>query len=93
VALQVEDGRCAEARIVLGGVSDVPVRATAAELVLVGAEPSEEAWREAGRLAASEIDPVPDIHASAEHRRELADALVVRALRKAMTTDDTGATR
>jgi carbon-monoxide dehydrogenase medium subunit len=85
VALRLDDaGRCTEARVVLGGVDERPLRIPEAEQALAGAEPAEEAFREAGRLVASAIDPADDIHATAEHRRELAAVLVARALRRAV---------
>jgi carbon-monoxide dehydrogenase medium subunit len=36
-------------------------------------------WAAAGRLAASTVDPEPDIHASADYRRHLVDVLTQRA--------------
>jgi len=38
---------------------------------------------EAGRLAATELDPEPDIHATAEYRRQLAQVLTARTLQSA----------
>jgi CO/xanthine dehydrogenase FAD-binding subunit len=40
-------------------------------------------WAGAGRAAAARLDPEPDIHASADYRRQLAEVLTVRALRSA----------
>jgi carbon-monoxide dehydrogenase medium subunit len=74
-----EAGVCTRARIALSGVSDVPVRATAAEELVVGSTIGEVA-AEAGRLAERQIDPGSDFHASAEYRKEVARALVTRAL-------------
>src|SRR5919205_584387 len=48
VALEVSDGRCNSARVVLGGVADTPLRVSEAERVLEGAEVSREAFEEAG---------------------------------------------
>ena len=72
-----EDG---EPRVVLGGVGDVPVRAREAEQVLAG---SPNAFEEAARAAAAEIDPGFDLHASPDYRRRLAAVLVRRALEEA----------
>ncbi|MCW2958713.1 MAG: molybdopterin dehydrogenase, FAD-binding protein [Solirubrobacterales bacterium] len=88
VALRFEGGRCAEARVVLGGVDEVPVRVVDAERALTGQVVSEEACREAGAIAAAVIDPVSDVHADAEHRRELASVLVARALAQAVQAAD-----
>ena len=40
-------------------------------------------WAAAGRDAAGRLDPDPDIHASADYRRHLAEVLTRRALREA----------
>jgi carbon-monoxide dehydrogenase medium subunit len=68
-----------EPRIVLGGVADVPVRAREAERLLAGGESPEAA----ARVAAEEIEPGHDLHASPDYRRRLAATLVRRALEEA----------
>lgn len=75
-----EDGRCSMARIVLGGIAGTPVRCRESEERLLGEQPS------VGLLAAaSERIPVGSIglhshHASRNYRRQVAPALVRRAL-------------
>jgi len=89
VALDLDDdGLCREARVVLGGVDEVPLRIPDAERLLRGADCSPALLAEAGALAADAISPVSDVHADAEHRRELAGVLVRRALARAL--DDGG---
>lgn len=86
VAAQVtldESGRIAQAALALCGVGPTPVRARQAEAALAGAEPTDEQFRAAGALAAQEIDPASDIHASADYRRRIAAVLVRRALSQA----------
>jgi carbon-monoxide dehydrogenase medium subunit len=84
VAVDVDpDGRCREARVALGSVSDVPVRIEAAERALAGTRLDDAAVEDAGALAGEAIDPPDDAHASAAHRRRLAVVLVKRALREA----------
>jgi carbon-monoxide dehydrogenase medium subunit len=73
--------RCRTARIALGAVGPVAMRAPAAERALQGREPAEAAFAEAGRLAAEACAPISDVRASAEYRRMLIQALVPRALR------------
>lgn len=46
-------------------------------------QPVDEAFAAAGRLVGAAVDPEPDIHATAQYRRHLAEALTVRALRAA----------
>jgi carbon-monoxide dehydrogenase medium subunit len=75
--------KCQEARIALGAVAPVPVRARKAEAVLVGKALTEKAFRQAGEAAAGESTPIDDIRASAEYRREMVEVLVRRALQQA----------
>jgi carbon-monoxide dehydrogenase medium subunit len=86
-ALEMEDGRVRSARIALAGVSDAPVRAMEAEAMLAGAAPTDEAFDEAGRAAAAGLRPPSDIHGSSDYRKELAAALVRRALGDAVRAD------
>lgn len=88
VSVDARAGKSRSARVVLGGVADVPLRVEEAEKVLEGAELGPEAFEEAGREAARAIDPASDIHGSAEYRRDLAAVLVKRALAEA--TGDVG---
>jgi len=77
-------GRCASAQIVLFGVGTTPVRARAAEQVLVGEPLSAPLFERAGLTASQEIDePLSDVHASADYRRDLARVLTRRALAEA----------
>jgi len=80
-----EAGTCEEARLVFLSVGDGPVVAEQAAEVLRGQTPTAEAIRAAAETAASaDIDPVSDIHASAEFRRHLAKVLARRALEQAV---------
>jgi carbon-monoxide dehydrogenase medium subunit len=78
-----EEGRVSDARVVLIGVRDTAVRSTAAEAVLRGAEPGEASFAEAAAAIDGEIDPVSDLHGSADYRRKVAKVLVRRALVRA----------
>jgi len=77
-------GCCSEARIVGFGVGATPVRFASAEALLQGQRPSSELFAEVGARAAEELeDPLSDLHASAEYRRQLAKVLVQRCLAEA----------
>jgi carbon-monoxide dehydrogenase medium subunit len=79
-----EDGRCREARLVYLSVGDKPVEAREAARLLVGEEISSQAVAAAAEKASrDEMDPVGDVHATAEFRRHLARVLTGRALRRA----------
>ena len=82
-SLTLADGTISDARLAFAGMSDVPVRATEAESLLVGERPSAELFAEAARRATADIDPPSDLHGSAEYRRKVAAALVRRGLRAA----------
>jgi len=87
VAVDIDGDRIAGARIVVGGVDEVPLRIEGAERVLEGAAPGGEAFAEAGRVAAAAVDPPADVHGSADYRRELTAVLVRRALAEAIHAD------
>jgi len=82
--LRLDHGRCVDARIVLFGVAPTPVRAIEAEQSLAGEQPNEKLFAAAGEKAAAALDePLSDVHASAEYRRQLARVLTRRALAEA----------
>jgi aerobic carbon-monoxide dehydrogenase medium subunit len=82
-ALTLSDGTISAARLAFAGLSDVPVRATAAEDLLVGEVPSTELFDAAARRATEDIDPPADLHGSAEYRKKVAATLVRRGLQAA----------
>jgi carbon-monoxide dehydrogenase medium subunit len=69
----------ADARIVLAGVGDRPVRAREAETVLIGGTAAERAAA-AACAARDAVEPEPDIHASGEYRKHLVAVLTERAI-------------
>ena len=76
VALRMDGGRIAEARIALGGVAPKPWRAHAAEALLRGAAPTPEAFAQAAEAALSGAQAVGENG----FRIELARRVVKRAL-------------
>jgi aerobic carbon-monoxide dehydrogenase medium subunit len=82
-SLMLSGGVISDARLALTGVSDVPVRATAAEDLLAGERPSAELFDEAGRRATEDLDPPADLHGSSDYRKKVAAAVVRRGLRAA----------
>jgi CO/xanthine dehydrogenase FAD-binding subunit len=79
-------GTVVDARLVHFGVGPNPTRATAAERLLIGAPPGEDAFRAAGEAASRDLDPATDVHATADYRRSVAGALTRRALQRAQDT-------
>ena len=86
VAVQVElvDGTIGRAGIALTGVGSKNIQATEAQQSLAGAEPTEEAFANAGRLAAAVADPVGDVRGSAEYKRHIVEVYVRRGLSSAV---------
>ena len=82
-SLTLSDGAISDARLAFAGLSDVPLRATAAEDLLAGQRPSAELFDEAARRATDDADPPADLQGSPEYRKTVAAALVRRGLRAA----------
>ena len=80
---RLEDGLIAGPRLGLGGVEASPRRIPEAEAVLAGKPPEIGIFREAAEAAAEAIDPLEDIQAGAEYRRDLVRAVARRALERA----------
>ena len=83
----VEGGRCASARVVIGGVETTPTRASSVETALAGSDLSDEALDAAVGALAGDFtgDAMSDIFASAEYRRAMAAVYVRRALAAAVS--------
>jgi aerobic carbon-monoxide dehydrogenase medium subunit len=77
------NGRCQRVRLALCGVGPAPIRAAAAEQLLVGERPEPSAIDAAAQRVASEVDPQSDVHGSAEYRRRMAVVMSRRALQRA----------
>ena len=84
VSLTVDEkgSTCQDARIVLGSAAPVSMRAKEAEKLLIGNEIDDELLELVGNKAAEEADPVADIHASEEYRRELVKTLTCRMVKQ-----------
>ncbi len=78
------DGVCQDIRIALGASAPTPMRAKKAEAVLKGKKITDALLREAGEVASTEAEPLSDIQASEEYRRELVKVLVPRMTREAL---------
>lgn len=74
-----------EARVVLGAVAPVPLRARRTEALLTGKEWSDELLEEAGVIASQECSPISDIRGSAEYRRDMVRVFTVRSLKASIT--------
>lgn len=84
IELDRPDGVIRSARIVLGAVAPIPMRAPAAEKVLVGEKPSRALFAFAGETAAKESRPIDDFRGSADYRRAMVAILTRRTLETAL---------
>jgi len=82
VALTAEGGAIRGARVAVGCVGPRPQRIAAAEERLRGRAPADVARYadEVGALAAGAVEPVSDLHGSAEYKRDMTRVFVRRAL-------------
>jgi carbon-monoxide dehydrogenase medium subunit len=75
---------CENARVVLGAVAPVPMRAKRAEAEIRGKPIEDEIIRKVGEIAAKECVPISDVRGSADYRREVVNVLVRRLFGKAL---------
>jgi carbon-monoxide dehydrogenase medium subunit len=75
-----EDGHIAEARIGLTNMGSTPLRASAVEAALAGADASPETIAAAARSAAEGTSPSSDLNGQADYREHLAQVLTRRAV-------------
>lgn len=72
-----------EARVVLGAVAPVPMRATKTEDLLKSRRWTQDLIAEGGGMAAEEAKPISDVRASAEWRKKMVAVLTMRSLEEA----------
>lgn len=83
-ALISANGTIEEARVVLACVSPAPMRHAGMEQALRGAAATPEAVREAAAQIGGDLEPLGDVHGSAEYRREMARVVARRAALQAI---------
>jgi aerobic carbon-monoxide dehydrogenase medium subunit len=82
-AVHRSNGSITEVRVGLTNMGSTPVRASATEAALVGAQADAGSIRSAAALAAEGTDPPNDLNGKADYRTHLAQVLTTRALTKA----------
>jgi len=80
IVIEGNDKVCREARIALGAVSPVPMRARKAEAALMNQAVNEESAERAGEIASAECAPISDVRSSAEYRRHMVRVNTTRAI-------------
>lgn len=84
VKIKVENGICTDAKIALGAVATTPVRAPKAEEALIGKELTDEVIVKASEEAMNSCNPISDIRASKEYRKDMVRVFTKRAIKQAM---------
>ena len=84
MTLRAQAGSCEDVRLALNSVASTIVRAKRAEDVLRGKRLADVVLREAGEIAATEVDPMDDNRGSADYKRDLVKVLVRRAAEQAI---------
>ncbi len=83
VAMRLENGIIAEARIVPGCVFASPDRVEKAEAMLKGQAPSEELFAKCGEAVSEEMIERTGVRWSTEYKKPVVEALVARGVREA----------
>ncbi len=83
VLLTMKKQMCKDAKIVLGAVAPVPMRAIKAEKLIKGKQLTPYLIEKTGIQASQESKPISDVRASAEYRRKMVAVLTKRALLEA----------
>ena len=83
-AVNLDNATITDARIGLAAVAPTPIRATEAENLLKGNEPTAELLEQVGEAAAAASSPISDLRCSAEHRKEMVDVLTRRTVQQAL---------
>jgi len=84
LALDAKKSVCKDARIALGAVAPVPMRARKAEDILNGKVLDNNLIETAARIASEESKPIDDIRSSAEYRKTIVGVLTKRAIRQCL---------
>lgn len=77
---------CRNAKIVLGAVAPTAIRARQAEEVIKNKDINEKLVQECAEIAAGEIQPISDVRASAEYRKEMVKVFTRQAVKEAFNT-------
>jgi carbon-monoxide dehydrogenase medium subunit len=84
VQLSLANGSIEAAGVALTAVGPKNIEATEAARVLAGAEPTDQAFADAARLAAEASQPVADVRGSAGYKRNMVEVFVRRGLARAL---------
>jgi aerobic carbon-monoxide dehydrogenase medium subunit len=89
VMVQSDEATCLNARVALGSVAPIPLRAATVEKALQGRRIDADVVRECSRLVQEHISPIDDLRGSAEYRRWVTEAVVARTISRAAGIEGT----
>ncbi|WP_460690748.1 xanthine dehydrogenase small subunit [Nesterenkonia suensis] len=78
IAVEITDGTITQARIGLGGIAAIPLRARSTEQALIGRPWAAETIQEAARIMGEEGTPMDDLRASARYRAAMLEQTLHR---------------
>ncbi len=82
--IRKERGKVREAKIALGAVAPVPMRAAKAEKILIGTKGAPEDIAKAAAAAVAECAPIGDVRASQNYRRDMVEVVTRRVLEEVL---------
>ena len=80
ITLESPGGIIKNARIVMGCVGPIHLRAPSAEKLLIGEKPTEFLFAKAGEAAMKDCSPIDDFRGTAEYKRDMVRVLTQRTL-------------
>lgn len=83
VSLTVENGVITDAKCVMGSVFIRPIISVKVPQILIGNKLTDELIKAAGEAAVSETNPITDVRATAEYRKDVVAALARRLVKEA----------
>lgn len=78
--LSIQGRVITDARLIMGAVAPIPLRAVEAERVMIGQPPTEETFQQVAEIVRQEVRPISDHRASADYRRHVSGIAAMRAL-------------
>ena len=85
----IENGICAELRLVVGAVSPKPVRLEKAETMARGEKLTPQLVERIASDASSRVEPTADLRGTVDYKRHLVHVLALRALSAAQPREGT----
>lgn len=83
ISLTVENGVITAAKCVMGSVFIKPIISVKVPEILVGQKLTDDLAKAAGEAAISEVNPITDVRATAEYRKDVIGALTRRLVKEA----------